>query len=1334
MSISAAMWAAVTGLSALSTGMQVISNNIANVNTVGFKAARTNFEDLISQDYLSNGRIQQIGRGVKVASVQQMFTQGAFINSAQDTDMAIAGEGFFQVRDRVTNELMYTRAGNFTFDKDGYLETPAGYVLQGWELSIPKPGQDPVRIGVPTDVKVIQLNAPPLETSQIKVVVNLNADDSSAYIYSSAEFAEMYADQLAKGPAESARAAAEKLVYSFASGSSAFPNAYSAFNRAYIDFMAASPRNYTYSAGTFTKIGNPSPTEMQDAQISASASAWALFAVVSSAYPSITTTSPSYDTAFETAFLDYMNANFKLSAGTFVRKTGYSTPTQAFLQSAVAVGVASAIAAGNAGYTGYTDGTAPGDDVYASAYTHFLESKGYVRPVANYTEMPPTAAEFTAADAAGRLASSAVTNTGTFAGYPATPANALADLAYAAAYAASLDAAKHPLSATTYTLPPLPSVTSDDLFANAVTSAINSAQTLNDPGFVGYDDPTGMLASTNLAYLKYLFNHMTSAATVATNAAATAWLSTIPTSYEYGTTELPTLPAPLAFADQEYDDAHQAGLAAAQPYSTTPYTTYPSGDPSTNPAADIAYLQAFALSLEGDGYFLDPSVLPAAPTAAVFAVSSDAETSARAAGLLAAKALHAAYADYNTSTPPDPAGDLAYADAYAKKMVALGLTTTYAGPPTINTATLYADRAVGVVDKYYADQAARLAARTNANAPTDYAYPTGNQAWDDEYIQAYDSYFPTNSKSLMPLSTFQTFTATQEDLDKAAEEAHKIARASMALSDYPIDVSTYPDTAMANRFNTEYLNKMLLQGYTPISPQPTSAPYFEKDQNPTPAEMLAAQAAAKAAAELAAKNAGQAAYDQVYNFLFDSAVTAVKLLFPDWQLEGMGFAGAWDGTDLSSPMDPENYTHANPWTIYDSLGTAHTLMVYYQPNPYMENVWDYIITCDPTEDARKDLNNSLVMNGASFAGIIQKGKITFTADGEDRHGGLIKDIEAQNIDMSKTARALLSSASATVAMPATSSSMNYYTFGGYYTGSPSFSAATGSLVATDRTYSIEWAGNLSVLPAVSGFTWTDDAGNHGTIPVYDINNTGPYAFGSGLSVSFHKGGTPMRFTVGDTLAVTAKSEEIGWTNLQPNTEGYFDFDVAFVQSASLSMHPPYPEGLPTIIQHIALDMGARYANPGDPADPYLQRWILDEQSTTQYATKSLNIFSSQDGYPPGSLQRVSIDSDGTLTGIYTNGRHQPLYQIGLTRFMNPWGLAKLGDNVYMETRWSGVGVINPPGYGGTGTIRANFLEQSNTDIADEIVNMIATQRGFQANSKVVTTTDTMLAEVIEMKR
>ncbi|MDR1922097.1 MAG: flagellar hook-basal body complex protein, partial [Candidatus Adiutrix sp.] len=208
MAISSAMYAAVTGLSALGAGMQTISNNIANVNTVGFKAGRTNYEDLISQNYFSGGRVNQRGCGVKVSSVQSMFTQGSFMSSAQDTDMAIAGEGFFSVRNTVTNEVMYTRAGNFTLTKDGLMEDPSGNILQGWQMSIPKPGQDPVRIGAPTDIKIVVLNAPPVETSQLKIVVNLNAGDSPAYTYDEYELAHQYAHSVAEPLAQSARTAA----------------------------------------------------------------------------------------------------------------------------------------------------------------------------------------------------------------------------------------------------------------------------------------------------------------------------------------------------------------------------------------------------------------------------------------------------------------------------------------------------------------------------------------------------------------------------------------------------------------------------------------------------------------------------------------------------------------------------------------------------------------------------------------------------------------------------------------------------------------------------------------------------------------------------------------------------------------------------------------------------------------------------------------------------------------------------------------------------------------------------------------------------------------------
>jgi len=213
MAISSSMYAAVTGLSALSTGMQTISNNIANVNTVGFKSGRTNYEDLISQNYFSGGRANQVGCGVKVSSVQSMFTQGSFMSSAQDTDMAIAGEGFFSVRNAVTGAINYTRAGNFTLNKDGYMEDPSGNILQGWQMSIPKPGESAVKIGTLTDIKITVINAPPVKTSQVKVVVNLNSDDTTAYKYDEYEMAATYAREQALPLASSARTAAEEAVW-----------------------------------------------------------------------------------------------------------------------------------------------------------------------------------------------------------------------------------------------------------------------------------------------------------------------------------------------------------------------------------------------------------------------------------------------------------------------------------------------------------------------------------------------------------------------------------------------------------------------------------------------------------------------------------------------------------------------------------------------------------------------------------------------------------------------------------------------------------------------------------------------------------------------------------------------------------------------------------------------------------------------------------------------------------------------------------------------------------------------------------------------------------------
>jgi len=139
-------------------------------------------------------------------------------------------------------------------------------------------------------------------------------------------------------------------------------------------------------------------------------------------------------------------------------------------------------------------------------------------------------------------------------------------------------------------------------------------------------------------------------------------------------------------------------------------------------------------------------------------------------------------------------------------------------------------------------------------------------------------------------------------------------------------------------------------------------------------------------------------------------------------------------------------------------------------------------------------------------------------------------------------------------------------------------------------------------------------------------------------------------------------------------------------------------------------------------------------STTQYAASSVTNYASQDGYGPGFLQRISINNEGIVTGHYSNGQIIPQYQLTLARFNSPTKLHREGSNLYTETQDSGVPLTGAPGTNGLGKINSNALEQSNVDLGNEFVHMILYQRAFQANSRIITTTDTMMEEVLALKR
>ncbi|EPR41623.1 flagellar hook-basal body protein [Desulfovibrio sp. X2] len=139
-------------------------------------------------------------------------------------------------------------------------------------------------------------------------------------------------------------------------------------------------------------------------------------------------------------------------------------------------------------------------------------------------------------------------------------------------------------------------------------------------------------------------------------------------------------------------------------------------------------------------------------------------------------------------------------------------------------------------------------------------------------------------------------------------------------------------------------------------------------------------------------------------------------------------------------------------------------------------------------------------------------------------------------------------------------------------------------------------------------------------------------------------------------------------------------------------------------------------------------------TTTSYDSSSTTISQSQDGYGPGFLTDISVNRDGVITGTYSNGQVLDLYVLTLASFTNPYGLSREGDNLFSATRESGAAVTGTANTGQLGSISSNTLEQSNVDTATEMVDLITTQRGFEANSKVITTADSMLSELIQLKR
>jgi flagellar hook protein FlgE len=269
----------------------------------------------------------------------------------------------------------------------------------------------------------------------------------------------------------------------------------------------------------------------------------------------------------------------------------------------------------------------------------------------------------------------------------------------------------------------------------------------------------------------------------------------------------------------------------------------------------------------------------------------------------------------------------------------------------------------------------------------------------------------------------------------------------------------------------------------------------------------------------------------------------------------------------------------------------------------------------------------------------------------------------------------------------------------------------GALKSVQQTTQASFTGNLSsdALPSdtlTTQLTAYDGLGNSHVLSIQFVNHQVPPAGGAAVPPGAI---SSWDWNAWEGLPVTGTP--VGGFATPGNTRLYFD-------ATGQLMNP----GLGCDIT----------INPTSGALPMAV--TLDFEHVNQLSTPSQMNPSGQNGFPPGSLSTFTIGADGHLVGNFSNGLSRVLGQIAISVFPNPGGLEQIGNNLWRPSDNSGLPVTSPPRTGGSGSISAGFMEQSNVDVGNEFAELIVAQRGFQANTKVVTTVDQMMQELLELKR
>lgn len=442
---------------------------------------------------------------------------------------------------------------------------------------------------------------------------------------------------------------------------------------------------------------------------------------------------------------------------------------------------------------------------------------------------------------------------------------------------------------------------------------------------------------------------------------------------------------------------------------------------------------------------------------------------------------------------------------------------------------------------------------------------------------------------------------------------------------------------------------------------------------------------------------------------------------------------SWDGTNTAQPIATNNYDYKTSLSIYgpgdETAGfatpsTTYGLTVYFDAtaNP---NEQEFIVTCDPALDQRLNAGGTRYDSATDKgAGALLYGVLSFSNSGD------LTNIQCWNVPPDGTVAPTTPANLLSLAR-----GESYYSFDFNFTGTPTNNSSTLNFGTTPTPQAV-----ISPAPAFSSATtsgrisatstWdtaSDSLGN--TVQAGDtITLQGVTGDGTPASYTYTVNSTE---TVADFLAgieaqfaCTAGIVD-GQLTLTDTEVGASQLAISSITHTNANGATPLTD--PTIAQIFGNQSASFTVDLGD-------RYQASGLTTTNYATPSSILYQSQNGYGKGRLQDISVDSQGFITGQYSNGQNIQQAQLALANFMNLRGLQNMGDNNFVASAEAGTAIIGTAGQASFGTATNYSLEMSNVDLGREMVDIITTQRGFQANAKSLSTVDDMYEKLLQMIR